>query len=133
MIKDIPINKLIVRDSKMISFRNSDIWVEELDALAFHTQLVSEKFIKDMGMIKRSSTPSCLAFALYGTHIDEQLATLIADQLYDAGNNVRKVVFVGMEYLYKHLLKKKIKQSGSLYVYCFYSDFEKAKEWLVPR
>ena len=47
-MKIIDREKLIVRKSMRLPFRNTEIWGEELDALSIYTDVVREKFLEDM-------------------------------------------------------------------------------------
>jgi len=60
---------LIIRKSFAISHNNGDIWAENLDALYDFNDVVESKFLDDIKIIKRPSTPSIIAINLSETVI----------------------------------------------------------------
>lgn len=122
---------LIVRKSFAISHNNGEMWAEELDSLYDFSDIVESKFKEDMKTIKKPSSPSFIAINLNQTMITEHLATLIIENLNDAGSSVRKVSFVGLDKKGLKIMKNIIKNYNISFVYQFFDDFIKAKDWLI--
>ena len=131
-MKIIERDRLIIRESFAMYYGGGEIWFEQLDALSVHTEVVKEKFLKDMDMIRRPSSPAFLAVNLNETLVDEELAELIVNGLWCTGRRIIKVVFVGLDKKGKKLIRNQLyKKTEDEFVYCFIDDYEKAKEWLV--
>ena len=129
-MKRIPKEKLIVRPSMKLSYAGSDLWFEELDALSIHTDVLREKFIKDMDTIRRPSAPGLVAFNLNETLVDSQIADLFAEGLADA-RHLRRVVFIGLNGRGKRLVREALSRTEPTYTTAFIDDCEKAKGFLV--
>lgn len=130
-MKIIDREKMIVRKSFRLPFRNMEIWSEELDALSVYTDVVREKFLEDMKIINRPSSPSLIAVHLNETLVDEEIAGLITSELSKAGKNVRKVAFVGLNFSARRMFKAQLENCGAEFIYNFLNDYEAAKEWLA--
>lgn len=125
-------DKLIIRESFAMYYGGGEIWFEQLDALSVYKEVVKEKFLKDLDMIRRPSSPAFLAVNLNETLVDEELAELIVNGLWNIDRRLIKVVFVGLDKAGKKLLQRQLRSRGEdRFVYCFINDYEKAKEWLV--
>ena len=130
-MKEIPREKLIIRKSFKLPFSGGEIWGEELDRLNIHTDVVIEKFLKDMVTIRMPSSPGLIALHLNDTLVDEGLANVIVTELAKAKQAVHKVVFVGLNHTAKKLMKAILEKESVSFAYSFNNDYEKAKEWLV--
>lgn len=131
-MKVIERDKLIIRESVAMYYGGGEIWFEQLDALSVYKEVVIEKFLKDLDMIRRPSSPAFLAVNLNETLVDEELAELIVNGLWNIERRLIKVVFVGLDKAGKKLLVRQLRsRSEDRFVYCFINDYEKAKEWLV--
>lgn len=131
-MKYIDRDQLIIRESFAMYFGGGQIWFEQLDALSVHKDIVKEKFIKDLEVIRRPSAPAFLAVNLNETLVDEDIAGMIVAGLRMVERRILKVVFVGLNKEGKKLLKKALRNfMEDKFVYQFIDDYEKAKEWLV--
>ncbi len=131
-MKYIDRDQLIIRESFAMYFGGGQIWFEQLDALSVHKDIVKEKFIKDLEVIRRPSAPAFLAVNLNETLVDEDIAGMIVTGLRMVERRILKVVFVGLNKEGKKLLKKALRNfTEDKFVYQFINDYEKAKEWLV--
>jgi hypothetical protein len=122
---------LILRDSFALPFAGGEIWCTELDSLSIHTDVAKKKFLKDMETIRKPSSPAFISINLTDTLVDSALAGLIVNALYTLSKPILKVAVTGLDRtgtgLFKALLKK---QAGA--IPCnFFTDVEKAKEWLI--
>lgn len=122
---------LIVRKSFAISHNNGEMWAEELDSLYNFSDVVETKFLEDMKMIKKPSSPSIIAINLNQTMITKRLATIIIENLIDAGSSVTKVSLIGLDKEGINIMKKVFKTYNPNFAYKYFGDFVKAKDWLI--
>lgn len=132
-MKKVSKENIIIRDSFKLAFSGGEIWCEELDALNVYTDVVTEKFLKDMVSIRKVSSPGLIAIHLNETLVDETLVSVIAEELKNAENAIQKVVFIGLDRAAQKLMKSTMGKNVVSFAYTFYSDYEKAKEWLVSK
>lgn len=130
-MKIISKDNLIIRDSFKSPYAGGEIWYESLDALSIYTELVREKFLKDMETIRRPSTPAFIVIHLHETLVDRDLAEVIVNQLSGVNRRLVKVVFVGIDHNVKRLFNSLLKQVNCTFSYQFIDDLEKAKKWLL--
>jgi hypothetical protein len=132
-MKKILKENLIIRNSFKLPFSCSEIWGEELDGLNIYTDVVIDKFLRDMVTIRKPSSPGLIAIHLNETLVEENLVNIIVTELKKAENSIQKVVFVGLNRTSQKLMKSSIGLVGASFVYAFINDYEKAKEWLVDK
>lgn len=120
----------IVRESILLSFRGSEFWGIELDGLGACTDIAAEKLKKDIRYVRRPSTTSLVIIHLTNTDTPVELLSLLAEELRQTEVFIRKTAIVGLSRKAAGTVKKAL--SGCLFQYSFYSDYEKAKEWVVP-
>ncbi|NLO41385.1 MAG: hypothetical protein GX115_18210 [Ruminiclostridium sp.] len=131
-IKIIPREELIIRESKKIPFGNGEIWFEQLDALSVHRDIVRDKFLKDMEILRKPSSPALVAVCLYETDMDDELSELIIRTLSNTGRKLLKVVFVGASRNLQKTMQQIILRFPVPFLIAFMDDYEKAKLWLIP-
>jgi hypothetical protein len=122
---------LIVRKSFVIPHNNGEMWAEELDSLYNFSDIIQSKFLEDMKSIRRPSSPSIIAINLNQTMITKHLATIIVQNLIDAGSSVRKVAFVGLDKEGLCNMKQVFKNYNTNFTYQYFVDFARAKDWLI--
>lgn len=132
-MKKVPKENLIIRRSFKLAFSGGEIWGEELDGLNVYTDIVLDKFLKDMETIRKPSSPGLIAIHLNETLVEEALAKVIVTELIEAKQSIRKVAFVGLNHNAQKITKSILKKESPSFAYSFYSDYEKAKEWLVGK
>lgn len=132
-MKEIPKENLIIRESFKLAFYGSEIWGEELDGLNIYADVVIEKFLKDIEIIRKPSSPGLIAIHLNETLVEERLTNLIVTELVKAKQSVYKVVFVGLNHIARKLMKSMLEKESVSFAYSFNNDYEKAKEWLVNK
>lgn len=132
-MKKIPKESLIIRESFKLAFSGAEIWSEELDGLNIYTDVVIEKFLKDMMTIRRPSSTGLIAIHLNETLVETYLANIIVTELAQAKQAVHKVVFVGLNHTAGKLIKSMLEKERVSFAYSFNNDYEKAKEWLVNK
>lgn len=113
---------LIVRKSFSASLNNGEIWAENLDSLYDFEDVVENKFLEDMKLIARPSSPSIIAINLNQTIITKHLSTLIIKNLIEAGSSVRKVAFVGITREDLALVKGVMKNYNPTFVYQYFDQ-----------
>lgn len=131
MIKEIPLEKLVVRQSMKLNFMGGEIWFEQLDALSVHTEFAMEKFRRDLKDIRRVSSPSKIAVNVNETLVTDEFADLLVDELCLSDRFITKLAFVGADFATKRKIKKKLKNKNYAFAVGFIDDYEKAKIWLV--
>lgn len=124
---------LIVRDSFKITFHDAELWAANFDSLGDHYELIKKKFLEDIAVLKRPSSPSQVLLNLHQTDVTNELAHFLIDNFESAQPYLKKVVFSGLCYRAKRELQKYIfkKQPGLQFAVNFIDDVEKAKEWLL--
>lgn len=132
-MKKILKENLIIRNSFKLPFSGGEIWAEELDGLNIYTDVVIDKFLRDMVTIRKPSSPGFIAIHLNETLVEESLVNIIVTELKKAENSILKVVFVGLNRTSQKLMKSSIEIVAVSFVYAFINDYEKAKEWLVDK
>ncbi len=131
-MKHIDRDKLIVRESFAMYYGGGQIWFEQLDALSVHKDIVWDKFLKDLEVIRRPSAPAFLAVNLNETLVEKDIAELIAGGLQQIERRILKVAFVGLDRDGRKLMKNALlKDKEAKFVHHFFDDYEKAKEWLI--
>lgn len=122
---------LIIRPSMAMFFGGGEIWFEQLDALSVHTDIVKEKFIGDLKTIRKPSSPSRIAVNLNETLVDRETAEIIATELLMSEGFITKIAFVGLDFYAKAMFEAVFRKYKCPFVYKYFSDYERAKEWLV--
>ncbi len=131
-MKFIDRDRLIIRESFAMYYGGGQIWFEQLDALSIHKDIVRDKFLKDLEIIRRPSTPAFLAVNLNETLVEKDIAEMIANGLWKVERQILKVAFIGLDREGRKLIKKALQSYvEDKFVYHFFEDYEKAKEWLV--
>ena len=131
-MKFIDRDRLIIRESFAMYYGGGQIWFEQLDALSIHKDIVRDKFLKDLEIIRRPSTPAFLAVNLNETQVEKDIAEMIANGLWKVERQILKVAFIGLDREGRKLIKKALQSYvEDKFVYHFFEDYEKAKEWLV--
>lgn len=130
-MKKISRENIIIRNSFQLAFSGSEIWCEELDALNVYKDVVIERLLKDMVVIRRPSSPGLIAIHLNETLVEKDLINVIVTELKKAEHSIQKVVFIGLNRTTQKLMKCTMEIASVSFTYGFYNDYEKAKEWLV--
>lgn len=124
---------LIIRDSMQLAFAGCDIWCIELDSLNIYTEVAITKFLRDIDLAKRPSSPSLIALHLNETLVDIDLVTVMVTELTKANNAISKVAFIGLNHSSKKLIKTALNRMEICFAYNFINDYEKAKGWLANK
>jgi len=130
-MKFIEKEKLIIRKSFKLNFRNGEFWGEELDSLSIHTDVVREKFLADLDAMKKPSNPAFIAINMHETLVDYELAVLMVGELSKITRPILKIVFVGLNRKTSKMFDTLLRKINHNFLYTFLFDYEKAKEWLI--
>jgi hypothetical protein len=130
-MKTIPKERLIIRQSFSLPYAGGEIWGEELDALSVYTDIVQDKFLKDLETIRRPSCPAFIAVNLTDTLVDEATATVIANGLTGVERPLKRIAFIGLDGRARRMLDALLKEKSSAFSYAFFTGTEDAKQWLM--
>ena len=117
------------KKSFSLPFAGGEIWVEHLDGLFGFADAALEKLEADRPAFLRPSSPSLAAFVLDQTEVTEALARGIAQALSEPKKRWMRVAFIGADRRTRAELVRLLGDRS--FAEEFFSDFEKAKEWLV--
>ena len=117
------------KKSFVLPFAGGEIWFEHLDGIYEHEALVIEKLKKDIPQFSKPSMTSNIGFVLNETTVTAPIIEEICDALLHHGKRFMRVGFIGTDRKTSHTLKNELYGHG--FSLGFFSDFEKAKEWLV--
>lgn len=110
-------------------FGGGEIWFEHLDGIGEYSELAAEKLINDSKQFCRPSLPSLIAVNVDETFVSDELIDLISDKLLNSGKRFTRTAIVGADRNVRRRLEGSLR--GAPFALKFFSDFEKAKEWLV--
>ncbi len=122
-----------IRESFSLYYNNGQIWAGNYDDLGTNYETLKSKIEEDIKILKRPSSPSFVAVHLYDTDVPYDIAILIIDKLCEIEASIKKVAFIGLDRQSKNNIKNCIKKSDVNFVFEFFKDYEKAKEWLVSK
>lgn len=124
---------MIIRKSFKLTFNNAELWSGDFDGFDECYDLFQKKFLEDIDVIKRPSSPSLILLNLYGTTVTYELGSFIIDNLISVQSHLQKVAFSGLNSKSKKNVKKYFKNVNSdlQFSYSCFDDLQKAKEWLA--
>ncbi len=117
------------KKSFSLYYNGGEIWSEHLDSLYDQKELLKQKFLKDLEVIRRPSTSSYIGIAMNETEVDIEILDLIIDSFTSMSKPLKKVVFIGLKSKMKSYINKK--NAETPFVMTCLDDYEKAKEWLI--
>lgn len=117
------------KKSFALPFGGGEIWFEHLDGMYGYSELVLEKLSADMPVFQRPSAPSNIGFVLDETDITDGIIDMISASLLNTRKRFMRAAFIGADRRTAKILKKRLYGNG--FALCFFSDFEKAKQWLI--
>jgi hypothetical protein len=129
-MKVIEKEKIVIRDSFILPFAGGEIWCTELDSLSIYTDVVKNKFLNDMDAIRKPSSPAAIGINLTNTLIDTDIADLIIKELNSIKRSIR-VAIIGINIKGRMKFNSELKKHEGSFVYKYFTDPEKAKEWLI--
>lgn len=129
-MKQILKENLIIRESLKLTFKNGEYFGVELDSLSVYSDIVKDKFLKDIKTIQKPSTPGNIIVNLNQTMVEKDLAELIANEFLNVKGSVKRLAFVGLKSSPKRCITSIFKKADCTFAYTFKNDYEKAKEWL---
>ena len=120
----------IEKKSFLLYYNHCEIWCEHLDSMGDYKEKVIEKFLADYKIFNNITMPTLVAVNLDETRIDGEILDIIISSYQHTFQEIRKVVFVGLNKQYQRLLKKTLTMKQPFFLTSCMNDFEKAKEWL---
>lgn len=132
-MKRIPKDQLVIRQSFSLFYAGGEIFCEELDALSIYTDIVQDKFSKDLEQISRPSCPCFIAVNLTDTLVDEATAKVIVDGLIGVEKPLKRIAFIGLDGHTRRILNAMRKEKSCPFSYAYFNGTEDAKRWLICR
>jgi hypothetical protein len=117
----------IEKESFELNYNGGQIWCEHLDGMGDCEDKVITKFAGDTDSFSKPSVSSYMIINLDKTVITHRIADTIVTTIIDADKAIRKIAFVGVNKRWYRSFSD-LKRKGI--VFTFFSDYEKAKEWL---
>lgn len=121
---------VILRPSFSLPFGGAEIWCASLDGLGAQTALLHRRLDEDFLLLRRPSLPGLVALHLADTAVNSDDAKKIAAGLCALGRPLRRVAFIDLGHSAR-LIKASLKQHAPSFSFGFFSDYEKAKQWLT--
>lgn len=118
-----------LKKSFTLPFAGGEIWFEHLDGIYQYSDLVTEKLNGDIPAFQRPSAPSNIAFVLDETVITDDIISQITAALTETNKRFLRVAIIGADRNPQNKLKHSLLGHG--FALRFFSDTEKAKEWLI--
>jgi len=119
------------KKSFAMDYHGGKIWIEHLDSLGDHKEIVKGKFQDDTKRLQADFMTSYVAVNLDETFVDEQMLTDIIDTYVSADRPIRKLVFVGLSSTNQRIVWRLTSRLHPEFLIGLENDFEKAKEWLM--
>lgn len=132
-MKYIDKHNLIIRDSRPLPYANTLIWCAEFDSLSTHTDIAVSKFLRELSLLKRPSSPSLIAVNLNETLVTQEFAMVMVSSLTSLSYKIKRVAFVGASLSVRAHMSFALKRTDCFFAYGFFSDYEQAKIWLVSK
>lgn len=121
-----------IKKSFALPFAGGEIWFEHLDGIYGYTSLVLEKLAGDIPQFVRPSAPANICVMLDETDITDDLIGALVEALTMHGKRFMRAAFVGVDKRNRRAKKEFSKRLyGRGFAIAFFSDTEKAKEWLI--
>ena len=111
-----------------LNYNSGTIWCEHLDGIGPYEDEVIRKYMEDKAAFLRPSVSSSMIIDLDKTDVTEKIIETIMTVLSESEKMFRKIAFVGVDRCWRRKLAK-IKENGCLINY--FTDYEKAKEWVI--
>ena len=111
-------------------FNGGSIWAEHLDSMGGYETEVIQKFLNDYKAFSLPSVSSFIIINLDETVITNAIVNCIVDKLTESNKVFMKIAFVGVNRKYRSQFSQI--QKAKKTAICFFSDYEKAKKWLLP-
>ncbi len=131
-MKQPPREKLVLRGPMLLPYGGGEIFGCELDSLYGYSELAHGKFCGDIAAFARPSVTALLAVNLLQTEVDGPLADCIASTLAGLSKPGLRVAFIA-DRRGKKRLREALERAKAGFAHGFFSGYEPAKEWLIPR
>lgn len=114
-----------------INYNGGTIWCEHLDSMGNMEAEVINKFKEDYKTFSRPSVSSYMIINLDETIVSEQIVECIVNGIIECTKKFMKIAFVGVDKKQQKKFEKIKKEDGVMV--SFWTDYEKAKEWVLKR
>lgn len=114
-----------------INYNGGTIWCEHLDSMGNMEAEVINKFKEDYKTFSRPSVSSYMIINLDETIVSEQIVECIVNGIIECTKKYMKIAFVGVGKKQQKKFEKIKKEAGVMV--SFWTDYEKAKEWVLKR
>lgn len=131
-MKQPPREKLLFRGPMLLPYGGGEIFGCELDSLFGYSGLARGKFCEDMAAFSRPSVTALLAVNLLQTEVDRPLADCVASTLTGLSKPGLRAAFIAGR-RGRRRLEEALERAGAGFARGFFSGYEPAKEWLIPR
>ena len=124
---------IIVRESFTLYYAGSEIFSMELDGLKDNKDVLMDKFMRDVQFLHRPSSPSLTGIHLKDSKVTAEMLKMMLEKLNEPGMHLKKAAVVGLNVFGRRMFSRHLKAITPPihFVYSFFDDYEKAKEWLV--
>ena len=123
----------LAKSSFALPYRGTMIWCEHLDALGDHTQEAVQKLQGDQPAFAKPSATSLMVVVADETLVNQTLCEQLAIALTTGGTHIRKLALVGLSFGEHRRFRHAMQACAASYPISYFTDLEKAKEWLVSR
>lgn len=114
-----------------INYNGGTIWCEHLDSMGNMEAEFINKFKEDYKTFSRPSVSSYMIINLDETIVSEQIVECIVNGIIECTKKFMKIAFVGVDKKQQKKFEKIKKEDGVMV--SFWTDYEKAKEWVLKR
>ena len=114
-----------------LNYNGGIIWCEHLDSMGNMEAEVINKFKEDYKTFSRPSVSSYMIINLDETIVSEQIVECIVNGIIECTKKFMKIAFVGVDKKQQKKFEKIKKEDGVMV--SFWTDYEKAKEWVLKR
>jgi len=122
----------LAKASFALPYRGGMIWCEHLDSLGEHTDEALDKLESDLLQFKKPSATSQLVVVLDETLVNQDLCNRLVDAFTAPDSHAQKLAFVGLDWAERRRLEKAMQGRSKSFTLRYFTDLEKAKEWLMP-
>ena len=122
----------IKKKSFELYLNGGSVWCEYLDGMGSFKDKVKEKFLNDCKTLKKPSTAAYMIINLDKTEMDAEIISCIVNEIIACDKRFMRIAFVGVKKRKERLAFIEIQKQTGCSIN-FFDDFEKAKQWTLPK
>ena len=122
----------IKKKSFELYLNGGSVWCEHLDGMGSFKDKVKEKFLNDCKTLKKPSTAAYMIINLDKTEIDTEIISCIVNEIIACDKRFMRIAFIGVKKRKERLAFLEIQKQTGCSIN-FFDDFEKAKQWTLPK